>query len=150
MLISTSYVRKSTPVVLTDAQIKALPTTGVDLVAAPGAGRMHIPVVVTLTSSIVAGYDNIDAASSIRIVWGASIIALIGMEEEGGAVSDLLTDIGSGWAAGGAVAASSNDIADAEDQALAVRIVNGAAGDLTAGNAANTVTVTVYYITVTL
>lgn len=59
-------------VTLTNAQIKALPTTGIVLVAAPGSGKVIQPLLVTLFAKTTDGaYTGIDANASLSVVAGA-------------------------------------------------------------------------------
>lgn len=83
-------------VTLTDAQIKALPTTAVQLVAAPGAGKMLVPFLVWMHLTWVADYTNISANSKIQVRYGTtdSSCALTQIVENGpqGDVSNLLAN----------------------------------------------------------
>lgn len=56
-------------VILTDAQIKALPTTPVEIVAAQGVGKGIIPFYVIFASHIVADYNaTIAVDASLAII----------------------------------------------------------------------------------
>jgi hypothetical protein len=64
---------RSTVVTLTDAQIRALPTAGggvggegqTVLVAAPGAGRLLIPVSVVVLTNLTASYGNVSTSAQL-------------------------------------------------------------------------------------
>lgn len=66
---STSAVLASTPVVLTNAQIKALPGTDIQLVAAPGASKTILPLYAFLTADFAVAYSGIDANTEYPAVW---------------------------------------------------------------------------------
>jgi hypothetical protein len=55
----------SKTVTLTDAQIKALPSTPVEIVPAPGAGKALIPFQIVLRMSIATAYANIGDKAGI-------------------------------------------------------------------------------------
>lgn len=61
----TSQIYQSEPVVLTDAQVKALPTTGIQIVPAPGAGKALSFVAGLAVAHKVAGYTNVDQYANI-------------------------------------------------------------------------------------
>jgi hypothetical protein len=46
-------------ITLTDAQFKALPTTPVDIIPAPGAGKAIIPIAGSIKFNITGGYTNV-------------------------------------------------------------------------------------------
>lgn len=146
-------------VTFTDAQIKALPTVPQTVIAAPGAGRAIFampalvqPCLVSLSLDWTADYTNIDAALTI------------GFALTGGLVyCDLLNAASKQFLAWGAdvmwqispadVQATGSDIqnwTDFENKPLVLNIKNGAAGNLTGGNAANVLKVTVFYCIVSL
>lgn len=66
-----SAVLKSTPRTLTDAEVKALPGADVELIAAPGSGRMIVPVVAYLVNDFAVAYSGIDANTQYPAVWVA-------------------------------------------------------------------------------
>ena len=74
---------------LTDAQIKTLPTTPVEILAAPGANKALVFQVVMLHMKWVADYTNIAPTSSIRVDTAASYTTQIS-EPSLGAVTALL------------------------------------------------------------
>lgn len=152
----SSILRQAT-VTLTDAQIKALPTTGVDVVAAPGAGKILIPQFAWARVAWTADYTNIAAAAvlELRFTGGASFFCVLD-NSVNTAVGSLLAG-GGPDAVGGYFglrtrpgAAANYGIAglyDADVANLPLTIVgnNDGSGAFTGGNGANTMTVTVAY-----
>lgn len=60
----------SQTITLTDEQIKALPTTPIEIVPAPGVGKALMPVVALLTTKFSGGgYEAIDGTARILIGW---------------------------------------------------------------------------------
>ncbi len=149
---------------LTDAQIKALPTTAITLVSAPGSGKSIVPLAGVLYTKTSSGaYTNINAAAEIQIRFsstaeGLNYIANDAAITNGSAtpVSVLLggttprkamlqpyirTEDVDQWGPMSAIEAS----ADSTNVALKIGINNQGSGNLTGGNAANSATVTVFY-----
>ena len=143
-------------VALTDAQIKALPTTAIEIIPAT-ASKMSLPCFSTARLEWTADYTNIDGAAQLLLrTGGNSFLAAIAREGDFGSVSSLL--------AGGesvtsivtpvAYTGTSNETEGVPgyyntDIGVNVKIValNGAAGDFTGGNAANLLHIsTVYYL----
>lgn len=134
--------------VLTNAQIKSLQQTPIQIVAAPGAGLMIVPLGAVLVVKLVSDYTNIDATAFLRIstpTTGGTILEAFN-EAVLAAVSGIL-------AAGQDNVATNRQFGDNfgydwstfEDQPLAIMMGNGAAGDLHDGDPLNTLTVTVFY-----
>src|SRR5882724_2963462 len=53
--------------VVSDAQIKALPTTGVQLVSAPGSGMLIVPFVAVVRMAWHADYGNINNSTYLSV-----------------------------------------------------------------------------------
>ena len=148
----TVYQLKTT---LTDAQIKALPTTPVEVVPAPGAGKMLLLNQVSIVypaSSVMNSYDNIDAgATYVSVIYGSDY------QEEG---SGYVNDIGRLFEQPGnifKVKPFNIDGVDwvtiaspVENQGFFLYADNNASNNLTGGDPANTLEVTVFYSIVDL
>jgi hypothetical protein len=151
---------------LTNAQVLALPTTAVEIVAAPGAGKILVPFLAWWYVNWTADYTNIDPTAQVGIEFGSaaasSLAPFIETANKGNQVSNLLADGASHHAFMGVMTYASSlggitaGIGQAVDEpaftdaALNVFATNGAAGDFTGGDAANEIQVTVYYNTLTL
>lgn len=142
---------------LTDAQVKALSTTPITLIAAPGAGKMIVPIAVVMNlKSWVADYTNINVSSILRILYAAGTVEpiVIGSNATSLSVTNLLGFSGNRPSIYGIrsnVVSSTlrpvSSFAQAEpiNTALQMSINNQGSGDLTGGNAAQSLIVTVLY-----
>lgn len=142
-------------VTLTNAQVKALPTTPQLLVAAPGANKVIVPVLAYLYSNIVAPYTGLDADGMSIIFSMGNQTPLSLSDDKAGAgnpsdATDLLT--GSLYAVVPPPYLLDTSIrqirpvmgnAGGVNHALNIEIGNG--GNLTGGDTANTLKVAVYY-----
>lgn len=149
-------------VTLTDAQIKALPTTPMELVPASGIGKIIHPVGVSVLIDVTAGsYTNIDATSVFIVSYdsgsGFSLYGATTHWLEAYYVSGMLADNSEPWFSMMGRAGwhdATGDvwpylaylgITNCANKNLALKASNGALGDYTGGNAANTLKVTVLY-----
>lgn len=167
-----ALLRKSVTT-LTNAQILALPTTPIELLAAPGAGLWYRVVAVSYSADCAAGaYTNIDAAyADIRLGFtgGQDYVAgfvaddaastpvdvdltgLLGTANHRVAVSQAyLSALLAGAADGYVRNWLATGIANLENLPLEIAANNSASGNFTGGNAANTLRVTTYYVIETL
>lgn len=153
----------SATVELTDAQTKALPTTGIEIVAAPGAGQVVIPVAVIIaTDTNAAAYTNIGADAFMEIGTDAVSWCYPAYNESGGDtfLSALLGVISKEYVtlntvasqanvAGWGVVANALQRTQIDNKALRVKIT-GNSGNLTGGNVANTLRVNAIYTVIDL
>lgn len=152
-------------VTLTDAQIKALPTTPITVVAAAGAGTVITPIAWRFIADLSGGaYATVNAAAYFHIRYNGGTDASSYILNAAGTTpaKTMMTDIfvsttkwflilqpwqeqldpaSDEWGVVPVVAATGN----IENKALECRINNGGSGNLTGGNAANTLTIVTLY-----
>ena len=153
---------KKATVSLTDAQVKALPTTIVEIVAAPGPGKVLIPTYVLLRLLAAVDYANIDGDAYLKVDHGlgGAFVSLLfqasgfvsaflqpGDPTDGIHASMLPTQVKHPVTSMSGADTGFYD-SDIVNKALAMSAYNGASGDFTGGNAANVLTVTVFYATI--
>jgi hypothetical protein len=162
---ATNYVLQAT-VALNDAQIKALPTTAVQLVAAPGSGKYLNVHEAILTSDFTAGaYGNTSDTGFIYVSLdpNAGVVSLL-MRNDGDSVNPLGTFLGAAKRATALIPYQNaikpvlfsqgvvpyvGPVSERENLPLLIQAVNGA-GNFTGGNAANVMKVTLFYSVVNL
>lgn len=152
---------------LTDAQVKALPTTPVTLVAAAGADTfLHVLTAFVRVDTSNNGYGNIDGSAYLIVTYtGEDAGAAQGLIANGGDATDLtnlLTSfdntsavlepytVATVDAAANKVVPALLSMSDAVNKGLIIKASNGVAGNWTGGNAANEMSVTVLYTVVDL
>jgi len=146
---------------LTNDEIKALPTTPISLVSAPGSGLRIRPYAATFSMNNSSGaWTNINATyATLQLQWPGGLWACSPIVNDSGAsVTDLTSFLNTvqrafwdfavpviftqgGWATGPVTQGSG----DAENAALELALDNNGSGALTGGHSANTGRVTVYY-----
>jgi hypothetical protein len=140
---------------LSNAQIKALQSTPVTLIAAPGAGKIIVPISVILSLEWTADYGNIDANADISVLpeGGDGNLVCAISESVNANVSGLLQGSESRIAS---LCPPANlqmgenyglvyTAAWLENQALVIKANNGIAGNFNGGDPANILKVTVLY-----
>lgn len=152
--IGSSYLVAE--VILTDAQIKALPTVIIELLPNPPVGKLYnVPVLsglgmVSVRNNWVADYSNINSGATFFFTNDA----VNSTYKPGSSLNPILAPgettlwfLGPNNHTGG-----SNNINTPAQwaSALYLQIENGGNGNLTGGNAANTLKITVYYTIVDL
>jgi hypothetical protein len=139
-------------VTLTDAQIKALPTTPIQVVAAPGASKMIVVVSSMWALDATHGaYTNL-AGMSLALGYGAWPLPQATnsySEAAQGAFADASAVHILAFAAPANTSGQAAWIAEHAQVAGAAVVVqeNGTTGNLTGGNAANTLVVSATYYT---
>lgn len=159
-------------IILSDAQIKTLPTVDVTLINGPSPGSRIKVFAATLASQITVPYTNIDATfSALQLTnpagqWigvivndNSTVPALVQINGFLGVAFGVLVDLMIPWSisvANGAPGFSqyvlpNNDSAPGDITAnwdgssVIFNMNNNGSGNLTGGNAANTLKITVYY-----
>lgn len=154
-----------TTITLTDAQIKALPTTPVEIVPAPGANRMLVIQTALLSTNAAAGaYTNVtsDNFSYVRFWYGSNDYASV-LTDRNIAGFDLSSVFSNGRITvfppmlligyesavlGNPVMFVGPDIYarnDAVNQPIMLSVSNHNNGDFTGGHPDNTLKVIVFY-----
>lgn len=143
---------------LDNEQIKALPSTAVKIIDAPGTGKMVVPLFGHAILDASAGsYDDIIGASwAIQTQTGSIYFSSIAVSQQ--MLSDSsrkfinflfpFSEVGDGDFAGEVTTSSSGIVDSAENQGLYIKDDWNGISNYTGGNAANTLTVTIYYILV--
>jgi hypothetical protein len=155
---------KRASVTLTNAQVKALPTTPIQIVAAPGVGMIVVPFYAWFAVNWTADYTNINALARIGVGYSGALASVLAQfYETTGDVSNLLADGASHsgflssnstpFDTGNGVLALSgvgqfHDEPGVINTALEIFAANPTAGNFTGGNASNTIKVTVLYTTI--
>lgn len=137
-------------VTLTDAQIKALPTTPVEIVAAQ-PGKAIVPVTATFNLDWTGNYTNINANAGIRLRTTGGTLVLYRLNESPDfLVTALLACGGDSFMVVGQRWPPDMGIPPTDFNNVVLDVSNASDGDLTDGNASNTLTVTVYFVVVDL
>lgn len=141
----------ATPV-MTDADIKALGHTDFELIPSPGAGKMIVADLFDVASMVVRSHCVSDYATldvgPLRVSFGplsttvfADLSATQLLQPNAAfSVQDVIAQTPS-WSAGGGMGPENDFL----DQALTASLPSQISGDLTAGNAGNTLAFWIWY-----
>lgn len=159
-------------VTLTDAQVKALPTTPITVVAAPGANKMIQLVQATVIASVSTPYTNLDATFCglyLALDGGAYYSSYLADDPSTTPALSQATDLvgtassavatlhmyreavpvagGAGYVIEG-TSAGFPALTDVANKALKVHFENNGSGNLTGGTGANTLRIVAHYFIV--
>ncbi len=153
-----SDLLQTATVTLTDDQIKALPTTPVELVPNPGANKLLMLVQALMITDTAAGaYTNIDASAYVALTYDNNAISFSTYiaEEVGAGVTTVLgseSNLMLVFRHANKPDASWYEIATVigvqSNENIALGMGNGSSGNLTGGDSGNTLSVIVYYTVV--
>lgn len=159
LLLVTSPITKTAIITLTDAQIKALPTNGIEIVPAPGENKILLLLGGYFVLRSFGSYTNIANASwtfgfNNNKFWsGTTLVQTI----LGGNSNIYIAQIsgpalqtGTGDFSGEVVVSGGVTNQTDANTPLILRDTYDGVSDYTGGNAGNTLKVTVYYIIVDL
>jgi hypothetical protein len=134
---------QSATVTLSSAQLLALNSSPVTIVAAPGAGKIIAPVALCMRNSGGTAYDDSASSNSTGLYYNAYTGAAA-VDDSG--ISSLATQaVGSAQAVSTSLQQNIYPLADIADQPI---VAYSPVGNMTTGN--GTITVTMYYLTITL
>jgi hypothetical protein len=133
-----------TVITLTNDQIKALPTTPVEVVASPGANKAIVAIRGLARLEWVADYTNVDVGAEMQIDGLGPLTDVAGLLALGHSSSAFFVPTARSTAVGTFIAAESG-WADEDyiDRPFVIAAVN--TGDFTGGNAGNSLKVSMLY-----
>lgn len=146
-------------VVLTDAQVKSLPSSPVEIMPSPGVGKMILPVSVVVKFDNTANYTDIAPTATLGVVhYYYGLLASLSEGYNSGVTNLFANDADMFTVLNPQSAISSTMGMRADynypeyfaDQGLMLVLYNGFNGNLEGGDPANTLTITVYYVIVDL
>lgn len=145
---------KRAELVLTDAQIKALPTGDLPVVPAQGEGTaIHVIAARLIIDTTAGAYTNIDASAKGLLYSGDDAssyfpVGSSGTDAFSSAGIKTIPIVSASFPDGNILANRWAAKDDVEDVSVDISVGNGAAGAFTGGHASNTMKVIVLYIVV--
>lgn len=128
-------------ITIANANIKTLPTSAIELIPAPGPGKQIVPWLAFCHLKSAGAYTNFDMSTSLSVAYDTSsnkILTTSAPDLLLGSAVDYNLQLGN--------ASGTGDVdAVVENAAVKLKFDNGGSGNLTGGNAANVLTVKVYY-----
>lgn len=154
---------KKTSVTLTNAQIKSLPTTSIEMVAAV-PGSIHLPWFGTISTHIESIYTNISATHAINIWNGSSgslelspvlnysgsfagVTAILGFTGDLAVMIPPAANFSTDW---GSIVPLIDGFNLSANLNTSIILASDNSGAYTGGNANNTLTATLWYTTLAI
>lgn len=157
------YTTANTPgiITLTNSQIINLEASPQTLITAPGTGKMIIPTLAIFSSNITTDYTNINAAAKLIIRCPGAGTLMQAFNTTDNSVTSLLSPtswLGDtkaiGWVLPFQYTTGDTNTktgmyaeltSEYENRPIVIQLTNNGAGILTAGNAANTLKIQIFY-----
>ena len=132
--------------ILSNDEILALPTTPIEILPAPGEGKLNFPLFAYWSFSHAANVTNIDPSASLTLSTDPTIHLMMEIQEGGGLISDLLA-FNQSRQMMHPVNPIAQTIANVTNEPLKLFADNNLAGDFTGGDPNNSLAITVLYVT---
>jgi hypothetical protein len=145
---------KQKQLILTDAQIKALPSTPNIIIAAPGINKIILPISVVFITNIVSIYTNLNVNAAVQVSWNGSTSAGLTYSYIKDSNAGMLSSTGPGFFpqvlgtvgdGSGTNFPPAGDFTSFANKSFTIEGINGVDGNWTGGNILNTLKIVLFY-----